>query len=167
MRTVKSWKNYRFIGFSPTLREEIDKSWIEPTTWEDGEVAAKAFVPLLKIFMRQYEEGKMAEAAGNAFYLMEHLCRLYCKDISYFEPNKDNDSSDYEMLFDAVCHVLTMVMKDKRTERPFSNAMSWHLCSLNMLYGQILMSSFVSYQDLMYGKVTKDTFGCEYDYLVT
>lgn len=38
--------------------------------------------------------------------------------------------------------------------------------AFNMMYGQILMSSFVSYQDLMYGKVSKTSFGCEYDYLV-
>ena len=36
MRTVKSWKNYSFIGFTPTMREEIDKVWIEPNTWNDG-----------------------------------------------------------------------------------------------------------------------------------
>lgn len=28
MRMVKSWKNYSFIGFTPTMREEIDKVWI-------------------------------------------------------------------------------------------------------------------------------------------
>lgn len=166
MRTVKSWKTYRFIGFSPTMREEIDKTWIEPKAWEDGKAAARAFVPLLKTFMQQYEDENMAEAAGNAFYLMERLGRLYCKDINYFWPNNENLSPDYELLFDAVCHILTMVMKDKRTEKPFSISMQWHLSTINMMYGQILMSSFVSYQDLMYGKVSKNSFGCEYDYLV-
>lgn len=166
MRIVKSWKRYRFIGFTPTMRKEIDQTWIEPKAWEDGKTAAKAFVPLLETFMKQHEEGKMADAAGNAFYLMERLARLYCKDISYFESNEDNDSSCYELLFDAVCHILTMVMKDKRTEKPFSNAMTWHFCTINMLYGQILTSSFISYQELMYGKVTKDTFAYEYEYLV-
>lgn len=33
---MKSWKNYSFIGFTPTMREEIDKVWIEPNTWNDG-----------------------------------------------------------------------------------------------------------------------------------
>lgn len=32
MRTVKSWKNYCFIGFTSTMREEIDKAWIGPNT---------------------------------------------------------------------------------------------------------------------------------------
>lgn len=32
MRTVKSWKKYCFIGFTPTMREEIDKVWIGPST---------------------------------------------------------------------------------------------------------------------------------------
>ena len=45
MRTVKSWKNHSFIGFTPTMREEIDKVWIEPSTWNDGKKAAMAFVP--------------------------------------------------------------------------------------------------------------------------
>ena len=166
MRTVRSWKNYRFIGFSPTMRQEIDKTWIEPKAWEDGKAAALAFVPLLKTFMTQYEDGKMAEAVGNAFYLMERLGRLYCKDINYFEPNSENYSSYYELLLDAVCHILTMVMKDKCTEKTFSNAMTWHLSSINMLYSQIFMSSFTSYEDLMYGKVSKDTFAYEYEYLI-
>lgn len=52
MRTVKSWKNYSFIGFTPTMCEEIDKVWIEPSTWNDGKKAAMAFVPLLKVFMK-------------------------------------------------------------------------------------------------------------------
>ena len=39
MRTVKSWKNYSFIGFTPAMREEIDKVWIEPSTWNDGKMA--------------------------------------------------------------------------------------------------------------------------------
>lgn len=43
MRTVKSWKKYSFIGFNPTMREEIDKVWIEPDTWSDGKKAALAY----------------------------------------------------------------------------------------------------------------------------
>ena len=38
MRTVKSWKNYSFIGFTPTMREEIDKAWdtmLHPMTAEE------------------------------------------------------------------------------------------------------------------------------------
>lgn len=166
MRRVRSWTKYRFIVFSPTMREEMDRRWVEPKVWEDGRAAVQALVPLLETFMKQYEEGRMAEAAGNAFYLMERLCRLYCKDFSYFEPNKDDESSHYELLFDGICHILSMVMKDKRTEKSFSISMSWHLCSINMLYGQILMSSLVSYQELMYGEATKDTFAYEYEYLV-
>lgn len=166
MRTVKSWKNYRFIGFTPTMRDEIDNTWIEPMAWEDGEAAAKSFVPLLKTFMKQYEEGKMSDAAGNAFYLLERLARLYCKNFEYFEPNKESYSSYYEMLLDAVCHILTLVLTDKRTEESISVSMSWYLSTINMLYGQIFESSFTSYEDLLSGKATKDTFAHIYDYLV-
>ena len=70
MRTVRSWKRYTFIGFTPTMREEIDKAWTEPQAWEDGKAAAQAYVPLLTAFMQQREDGRMAEAAGNAFYLL-------------------------------------------------------------------------------------------------
>ncbi len=28
-----------------------------------------AYVPLLEVFMKQYEEGKNEEAAGNAFFI--------------------------------------------------------------------------------------------------
>ena len=47
----------QFIGFTPTMREEIDKVWIEPNMWNDGKKAAMAYVPLLEVFMKQYEEG--------------------------------------------------------------------------------------------------------------
>ena len=113
MRTVKSWKNYNFIGFPPTMREEIDNVWIEPNTWNDGKNVAMAFVPLLEVFMKQYEDGKNEEAAGNAFYLLERLARLHCKDVDYFEPDKESHCSYYEFLLEAVCHILTLVMKDK------------------------------------------------------
>ena len=33
---MKSWKKYSFIGFTPTMREEIDKACIEPNMWNDG-----------------------------------------------------------------------------------------------------------------------------------
>ena len=165
MRTVRSWKKYRFIGFSLTMREEIDKAWTEPQAWEDGKAAAQAYVPLLEAFMQQREQDRMAEAAGNAFYLLERLGRLYCEDISYFEPNKACHCSFYEFLLEAVCHILAMVMIDKRTEKPLSNSMTWQLSSINMLYGQIFMSSYTKYQDLMYGEVTENSFAFGYDYL--
>lgn len=44
MRTVKSWKNYFFIGFTPIMREEINKVWIELNMWNDGKKAAMAYV---------------------------------------------------------------------------------------------------------------------------
>ena len=166
MRTVRSWKRYTFIGFTPTMREEIDKTWTEPQAWEDGKAAAQAYVPLLTAFMQQRAEGRMAEAAGNALYLLERLGRLYCRNIDYFEQGKDNRCSYYELLLEAVCHILAMVMMDKRTEKPLRNAMTWHLNTINMLYGQIFMSSYTCYQDLLYGEVTEDAFAFGYDYLV-
>lgn len=45
---------------------------------------------LLEVFMKQYEEGKNEEAAGNAFYLLERLARLHCKDVDYFEPDRES-----------------------------------------------------------------------------
>ena len=98
MRAVKSWKKYRFIGFSASMKEEIDKTWIEPVAWEDGKKAAYAYVPWLATFMKQVEDGDMEEAAGNAFYLLERLARLYSKDVMLFEPDKDNHCSFYEFL---------------------------------------------------------------------
>ena len=61
------------------MREEINKVWIEANTWNEGKKAAMAYVPLLEVFMKQHEEGKNEEAAGNAFYLLERLGRLHCK----------------------------------------------------------------------------------------
>lgn len=113
MRTVKSWKKYSFIGFTPTMREEIDKACIEPNMWNDGKKAAMAYVLLLEVFMKQYEEGKNEEAAGNAFYLLERLARLHCKDVDYFEPDRESHCSYYEFILEAICHILTLVMKDK------------------------------------------------------
>lgn len=166
MRTVKSWKNYSFIGFTPTIREEIDKVWIEPNTWNDGKKAAMAYVPLLEVFMKQYEKGKNEEAAGNAFYLLERLARLHCKDVDYFEPDRESHCSYYEFLLEAVCHILTLVMKDKRTDQRYRNAMVWHINTINMLYGQIFQSSFTSFEDFLYGDAKRDTFGFGFEYLL-
>ena len=44
--------------------------------------------------------------------------------------------------------------------------MTWHLSTINMLYGQIFMSSYTCYHDLLYGEVTEDAFAFGYDYLV-
>ncbi len=35
--------------------------------------AAMAYVPLLEVFMKQYEEGKNEEAVGNAFIFLNDL----------------------------------------------------------------------------------------------
>lgn len=75
--------------------------------------AAMAYVLLLEVFMKQYEEGKNEEAAGNAFYLLERLARLHCKDVDYFEPDRESHCSYYEFILEAICHILTLVMKDK------------------------------------------------------
>ena len=166
MRTVKSWKKYRFIDFSASMKEEIDKTWIEPVAWEDGKKAAYAYVPLLATFMKQVEDGEMEKAAGNAFYLLERLARLYSKDVMLFESDKDNHCSFYEFLLEAVCHILAVVMKDKRTERDVRSAMTWQLGSINMLYGRIFESSYTSFQDLMNGDADDDTFAWGYEYLV-
>ena len=63
MRAVKSRINNRCVVLLPTMREEIERTWIEPVTWEDGRAAGMGYVPLVQTFMRQYEQGKMKEAA--------------------------------------------------------------------------------------------------------
>ena len=148
------------------MREEIDKVWIEPNTWNDGKKAAMAFVPLLEVFMKQYEDGKNEEAVGNAFYLLERFARLHCKDVDYFEPDRESHCSYYEFLLEAVCHILTLVMKDKRTEQRYRNAMVWHINTINMLYGQMFQSSFTSFEDFLYGDAKRDTFVFGFEYLL-
>ena len=148
------------------MREEIDKVWIEPNMWNDCKKAAMAYVPLLEVFMKQYEEGKNEEAAGNAFYLLERLARLYCKDVDYFEPDRESYCSYYEFLLEIVCHILTLVMKDKRIEQRYSNAMVWHINTINMLYGQMFQSSFTSFEYFLYGEATEDTFVFGFEYLL-
>lgn len=166
MRTVKSWKRYRFIGFAPTMREAIDQVWREPTVWADGKAAAQAYVPLLETFMHQVEEGKKEEVAGNAFYLLERVARLYSKKPEYFSPDKEYHCSWYEFLQEAVCHILVCVMKSKDIAESYSNAMVWHINTINMLYIGFFESSFTCFEDLMYGDVTTKTFASTYDYLV-
>ena len=128
--------------------------------------AAMAYVLLLEVFMKQYEEGKNEEAAGNAFYLLERLARLHYKDADYFEPDSESHCSYYEFLLEAVCHILTLVMKDKRTEQRYSNAMVWHINTINMLYGQMFQSSFTSFEDFLYGDAKRDTFVFGFEYLL-
>lgn len=67
---------------------------------------------------------------------------------------------------EAVCHILTLVMKDKRTEQGYSNAMVWHINTINMLYGQMFQPSFTSFEDFLYGDAKRDTFVFGYDCLV-
>ena len=57
-------------------------------------------------------------------------------------------------------------MKDKRTEQGYSNAMVWHINTINMLYGQMFPSSFTSFEDFLYGDAKGDTFVFGYDCLV-
>ena len=148
------------------MREEIDKVWIEPNMWNDCKKATMAYVPLLEVFMKQYEEGKNEEAAGNAFYLLERLARLHCKNVDYFEPDRESHCSYYEFLLETVCHILTLVMKDKCTEQRYSNAMVWHINTINILYGQMFQSSFTSFEDFLYGDAKRDTFVVGFEYLL-
>ena len=83
-----------------------------------------------------------------------------------FESDKDSHCSFYEFLLEAVCHILAVVMKDKRTDRNVRSAMTWQLGSINMLYGRIFESSYTSFQDLMNGDVDEDSFAWGYEYLV-
>lgn len=55
------------------MREEINKVWIEANTWNDGKKAAMAFVPLLEVFMKQYEDGKKEEAEETLFIFLNDL----------------------------------------------------------------------------------------------
>ena len=128
--------------------------------------AAMAYVSLLEVFMKQYEDCKNEEAAGNAFYLLERLARLHCKDVDYFEPDRESHCSYYEFLLEAVCHILTLVMKDKCTEQRYINAMVWHINTINMLYGQMFQSSFTSFEDFLYGHAKRDTFVFGFEYLL-
>lgn len=57
-------------------------------------------------------------------------------------------------------------MKDKRTEQGYSNAMVWHINTINMLYGQMFQSSFTSFEDFLYGDAKGDAFVFGYDCLV-
>ena len=91
-----------------------------------------AYVPLLEVFMKQNEDGKNEEVAGNAFYLLERLARLHSKDVDYFEPDRKSHCSYYEFLLEAVCHILTLVMKELRTEQRYGNAINWHINTINM-----------------------------------
>ncbi len=57
-------------------------------------------------------------------------------------------------------------MKDKRTEQLYSNAMVWHINTINMLYGQMFQSSLTSFEDFLYSDAKRDTFVFGFDYLV-
>ena len=112
MRTVKSWKNYSFIGFTPTMREEIDKAWIEPNTWNDGKRAAMADVPLLEVFIKQYEEDKRTEQRYrnamvwhintiNMLYgQMFHSSFTSFEDFMYGDATEDTFALGYEYLLE-------------------------------------------------------------------
>ena len=42
----------------------------------------------------------------------------------------------------------------------------WHINTVNMLYGQMFQSSFISFEDFLYGDTKRDTFVLGYNCLV-
>lgn len=48
MRAVKSRMNNRCVVLLPTMREEIEETWIEPVTWEDGRAAGMGYAHLVQ-----------------------------------------------------------------------------------------------------------------------
>lgn len=95
-----------------------------------------------------------------------------CRDYAASE-------NDEERYMQAKCMAQTLghMLQDIKVNNPdkYKGAMrtvrSWKRYRFigftpTMLYGQIFMSSYTCYQDLLYGEVTEDAFAFGYDYLV-
>lgn len=165
MRAVKSRMNNRCVVLLPTMREEIEETWIEPVTWEDGRAAGMGYAHLVQTFMRQYEQGKMKEAAGNTLYLLERIGRLWFNKPGLFDPDSRCRSSSYELLMEAACHILVSITKDKRTMASLRDDIPWHLRTINMIYRRVFESFDTRFDNLMYWEVGKDAFASGYEYL--
>ena len=165
MREVEAWKSDRFVELPPAMREEIDKAWREPATWEEGKAIGMGYATLVRTFMSQYEKGKMKEAAGNTLYLLERIGRLWFNKPRLFDPDSRCRSSSYELLMEAACHILVSITKDKRTKASLRDDIPWHLRTINMIYRRVFESFDTRFDNFMYWEVGKDAFASGYECL--
>ena len=163
LHEVHSWKDKHYITLPPTIREEIDNTWKEPETWSEGKIAGLAFVPLIQMFMHQYEAGQMYESAGNTLYLLERIGTLWFNKPRLFDPDANYYCSSYDLLMQAACHILVSIMKDNRTKTLLREDIPWHLRTINMIYRRIFESFDTQFDNLMYSKVDKDMFAEGYN----
>lgn len=166
LREVKSRKAKHVMILKPTMREEIDQTWQEPETWEEGRAAGLAYTPLVRIFLQQYEKGCMKEVAGNVLYLLERIGKLCFHKPRMFDPIPDYKMPSFLMLLDVSCYILDRIIHDKRTKVALAEDIPWHLRTINMIYRRLFEQFDLNYDRFLHYGIQPDAFIGGYEYFM-
>ncbi len=166
LSAVKSRMGMRYVYLKPTMNEEIDRTWLEPVTWEEGRAAGLAYTPLVRTFMQQYETGKMKEAASNVLYLLKRIGKLWCHKPRLFDPDSDRRVASYEMLMEVACYILARITKDERTKTSLKEDIPWHLRTINMMYKRMFDLFDLSFDNFIYMQAEPEEFITGYYYFM-
>lgn len=83
---LQEWASHQFMNMEASLKERIDKDWMNAVTEEEGEELYSRIVGYpLEICEMMHEEGRGEEAVANLFYLLEKMGDLYKSNSDLFE----------------------------------------------------------------------------------
>ena len=83
---LQEWASHQFMNMEASLKERVDKDWMNAVTEEEGEELYSRIVGYpLEICEMMHEEGREEEAVANLFYLLEKMGDLYKSNPDLFE----------------------------------------------------------------------------------
>ncbi len=86
LELLQVWASHQFMNMEASLKERIDKDWMNAVTEEEGEELYNRIVSYpLEICEMMHEDGREEEAVANLFYLLEKMGGLYQLNQELFE----------------------------------------------------------------------------------
>jgi hypothetical protein len=83
---LQEWASHQFMNMEASLKERVDKDWMNAVTENEGEELYNRIVGYpLEICEMMHEEGREEEAVANLFYLLEKMGDLYKSNPDLFE----------------------------------------------------------------------------------
>ena len=83
---LQEWASHQFMNMEASLKERVDKDWMNAVTEDEGEELYNRIVGYpLEICEMMHEEGREEEAVANLFYLLEKMGNLYKSNPDLFE----------------------------------------------------------------------------------
>ena len=71
---LQEWASHQFMNMEASLKERVDKDWMNAVTEDEGEELYNRIVGYpLEICEMMHEEGREEEAVANLFYLLEKM----------------------------------------------------------------------------------------------